>query len=535
MCGGGPSDPPSRYLPKTAEMAVEIPDVGALAARRAAIVSKLEGVATKEQIDLAIAEVKRMLSFDPTTPEGLEAAGLPKKGAAAVEVIDSGRGALWVVPVGNQEKMAATVAELVKSRLRVEETREEKAEGASITVHSGSFGPDKVVLAAHAFAKGFLFVGVGSKGLDAVKGALARKKEDSLVAHPEHGPLVFSLGDGLVRVLIPSGKETAAKLAAAMDLPTEGLAASVTSVGWGLGLDERAISVQLRLRFDDAGKKTIATILPARGAAPAGVRAVLSPDAVFTLAAAGDLDALLAALAPPGSESEKELNAAFERINSEIGIHPRTQLIANMSGHGAIALGIADVTMIANIRQLMMNPARALWSTGAFGLKNPEPVKQLSLFGTAVDPQLAAKGLARMSRKVKEQDVSVLGFAEPPPGQDPMLMETWVSSNAWVFSNSAPRTDAIIADEAKAPADPLDGKSGILATAHVPPVTKALRTLDIEALAGGGAEAIMVRGFLTKALTILDRLDRVDVRVEPTSDGVGATARVVFAAPAAAK
>lgn len=516
-------------------MAIEIPDIGALAARRAAIVSKLEGIATKEQVDAALGEVKRLLTFDPTTPEGLEAAGLPKKGPAAVEVIDSGRGALWVVPVGNEEKLKATLAELTKSRLKVEETKEEKVEGVTITAYYGSFGPEKVVLMAQAFTKGFVLVGVGRTGLDAVKSALARKKEDSLVAHPEHGPLVSSLGDVLVRALIPSGKETAAKLAAALQLPVDGLASQVTSVGWGLGFDEKAVAVQLRMRFDEAGRKTIATILPSRGAAPAGVRAIYSPDAVLTIAGAGDVTAMLAAIAPPGSEQARELDAAFERIKTEIGVDVRNQIIANMSGHGAIGMGIADVKMIANIRELMMNPARALWSTGAFGLKNVEPVKQLSLFGSTPDPQLTAKGLARTGRKVGEQEVSVLGVAEPLPGQDPMLMETWVAGDAWVFSNAASRSDAIIAAQAKAPSDPLDGKSGLLVTAHVPPVTKALRTLDIDALAGGGAEAIMVRGFLTKALTMLDRIEKVEVRVEPSSDGVGAVGRLVFAPAAAAK
>lgn len=529
-CGGAPTEAPSRYLAKTAEMAVEIPDLAALATRKAAIVAKLEGVATKEQVDLAVLELKRTLTFDPTTVEGLEAAGLPKKGAVAVEVIDSGRGALWVVPVGNKEKLQATLDELVKSRMRAEETKEEAVEGGKVKVHYGTFGPEKVVVGAHAFVSGFVLVGVGPKALDSVKGALARKKEDSLLLHPEYAPLVASLGEPMVRALVPSGKETAAKLAAAMDLPTDGLAASVTSVGWALALDDKALAVNLRMRFDEAGKKTIATILAPKGEAPAGVRAVYSPDAVFTLAATGDVDALIKTLAPPGSPTAAELDTAFARLKEELGVDMREQLAA-LTGHLAVAVGLADIKMIANIRELMMNPARAMWSTASTGMK--AGADKAMLFGSAADPQLAARGLQRTTRKVGERDVAVLAMTTPMEGQDPVLMEMWSSGAAWSVSNAAARTAVMIADEAKPHKDPLDGKPGLALTVQVLPVTKALRTLDIDALAGGGAEAMLVKGFLTKALTILDRLERLEVRGEPTTDGLGATARLVFATGAA--
>jgi vacuolar-type H+-ATPase subunit F/Vma7 len=187
-CGGAPTEAPSRYLAKTAEMAVEIPDLAALATRKAAIVAKLEGVATKEQVDLAVLELKRTLTFDPTTVEGLEAAGLPKKGAVAVEVIDSGRGALWVVPVGNKEKLQATLDELVKSRMRAEETKEEAVEGGKVKVHYGTFGPEKVVVGAHAFVSGFVLVGVGPKALDSVTQKVVDELE-SLAANKVTDPL----------------------------------------------------------------------------------------------------------------------------------------------------------------------------------------------------------------------------------------------------------------------------------------------------------------------------------------------------------
>jgi pimeloyl-ACP methyl ester carboxylesterase len=97
-------------------------------------------------------------------------------------------------------------------------------------------------------------------------------------------------------------------------------------------------------------------------------RAVYSPDAVFTLAATGDVDALIKTLAPPGSPTAAELDTAFARLKEELGVDMREQLAA-LTGHLAVAVGLADIKMIANIRELMMNPARAMWSTASTGMK----------------------------------------------------------------------------------------------------------------------------------------------------------------------
>jgi len=531
MCGGGPTEPPSRYVAKASGMVIEVPDVGALVARRAAITAKLEGIATKEQIDVAIGELKRTLTFDPTTAEGLDAAGLPKKGAMAIDVIDQGASALFIIPVGDAKKLDATINELVKSKETVVETKQESFEGSDITCHYGQFGPEKMLISAHTIKNGYAFVGNGKSGLEAVKAALPRKKEDSIATHAEYAPLVGSIGEVMVRVIVPSAKEMNAALGAALELPADSIALQMKSVGWGLSLDDKSLAVLLRMRFEESALAKLKAMFATSGKLPAGVASVLSSEAVITVLGAGNVDAVMATLMPPGSELATQFEGMVQAIQAEVGVDVRTQVLAQMSGHAALALGIADPKLLANVRELMRNPARALWSTGSIGLKSPDEIKKLSVFKAEQDPVLTQRGMARTNRTIKEHDIAVLGMTDAPSGVDSMLMETWLSGGAWSFSNTAARTEKMIDAEAAPPADKLAGKGGVIVEIHVAPVAVALRSLDIEALAGGAAEAMLVRGFMTKALSILDRIEIVEGKMESTDDGLAGVARVVFANP----
>ena len=59
----------------------------------------------------------------------------------------------------------------------------------------------------------------------------------------------------------------------------------------------------------------------------------------------------------------------------------------------------------------------------------------------------------------------------------------------------------------------------------------AARSLDIGRLAGSGAGALMMRTMVAKALLVLDRLNRLDVRVSGAPDGLALKARLQLAEP----
>lgn len=534
-CGSAPSEPPARYVSKVAEMVVEIPDVGGLVARRAGLLALMDGVASKGEIEEVEATLKHVLGFDPSTKEGLAAAGLPEHGPAAIEIGDSGRSMVWIVPVRDREKLKKVVDDLIKARAKIDATKEEKAGEATIVVHASSWGSDTYPVASYAFARGFVFLGLGRTGPDQIKAALARKPEESILQHPEYTALAKAIGDTpLARAIVPSAQAMSERLARAVGGAPNELTKALTSVGWALKLDGSASSIEGRFRFSDAGRAAIKKIAAVQGKPSAGVLAALNDEAALITELNVDLEALLALVAPPGSPEGTELDRELEQVKTEFGIDVRKQLLPQLTGHTGVAFGIGDLAALAGgMQALLQSPARVLWSTMAVGVRSSEEIKKLPPFSAEIDPILAGRGLAKSVRKSGEHEISVISLANPQAGQDPVMMESYLHDSAWVFGNSPLITDRTLKGELKGPADPLSGASGLFAELRVQPLVKAARSVDISRM-GGGAEALLVRAMLGKILALLERIERVELKAHPDEDGAFAALTVTFAKPVAA-
>lgn len=531
-CGQGPSEQPSRYIAKNTEMVIEIPNVGALVERREAVMSLLEGVATPQQITEAQSQLNRLLGFDPTTKEGLAAAGLPERGPAAVALSELGRSVLWIVPIGDREKLEATLEQLVKARAKIDATKQEQLDGRTMTVHSAAWGPDTFPVAAYVLDKSFAFVGLGRKGPELIKTALALDKDSTITSHPEYAPLAKAIGDeAVVRAIVPDAAEVAEGMSRAVtDLGAPGaLAKSLRSVGWAAYFEERSVTAEGRFRFDEAGVKTINSVFKVEKKAPQGVLETQHQGAALVVQVAGDPQATLQMIAPRGSTAAVDLERAFASFKAETGVDVRDQLVPMLTGHASMVLGIGDLSNLqGGLQGFLANPAGVLWSLIALGVKSEEEVEKSGLTGGKLDGFLQRQQLSRDARKVGDREITVIQ-AVRPSGEQGMIMESFLDDGAWIFANSAAETDRLIKDEAKAPSDPLDGKGGFFAELRLAAVGKAARSLDLSKLTGGGAEAMVIRSILDKALQVLDRLDRLEVRLEPAPDGAVARMRLTFA------
>ncbi|MFO0723512.1 MAG: hypothetical protein U1E65_07020 [Myxococcota bacterium] len=532
-CNRGPAEPPARWLAPQADLVIEIPDITVIAKKNSILKKQLAGIVRAEQYEAALGELKRALGFDPTSPEGLAAAGLPKQGMIGGEVLDGGRGGLWIIPAADAEKLTKTITDAIKSRSNIDETKEEALEGGGKLFNFlSTWGNEKYSVAAFTIQKGTAFLGAGNKSVDYVKQALARKKEESLLASPAYDGLVKAAApDALVRIMVPSAKTILDRLGPSV--PKTGLAAALDSTVWSVSLDDKTFAINARLRYKDADLKALLALFAVTAKTPRGVLATLEPDAVLTVLGGGDVNAILAAFAPPGSELGAEADSFFARLKDEIGLDVRGQVIPAMSGQGAFALGIGDISGLRDVRSFLMTPAKFLWSSSAIGLKSPEDAKKLSLMGSELDAAFERRGLVREGRKLKELPIETVRLKQPMEGQDPLLMESFVAGGAWIVTNTAKETERIAAAAETAASDPLKGAGGLAVTLRVAPLTTAIRAVNLDQIASG-AEGLVIRSVVERALGIMATLSTVELLAEPVADGASVTLRVHFApAPAA--
>ena len=526
-CNQKPTEAPTRWLSQAAEIVVEIPDITAPTKKNALLRDRVEGIITKEQYDAAVGEVKRVLGFDPTTAEGLAAAGLPASGAVAGEIIEGGRGGFWVIPCADKAKLEKTITDVIKSRSNIDETKDEAIEGGKLLIFLSSWGTEKVPVAAFTIQKGYAFVGAGKKAAELVKQALVRKKEESLEALPAYASLVKStVPDAVVRILVPQAKVIMDRLGP--DAPKEGFAAAVESTAWSITLDEKSLAVIGRVRFTPAVDKDVQAMFSAGGKVPPGVLATLSPEAVLTVLGAGDVTKFLAGVAPPSTQLGRDVENVFTAFKSDTGLDVRTQIIPAMSGHSAFAIGIGDLKGLSDVRTFLMTPAKFLWSSTSLGLKSAEDGKKLSLMSKDLDPAFERRGLVREQRKLKDLDVEMVKLKTPLEGQDPLLMESAVVGGAWIITNTAGETERAMTAAATAGTDPLGGKGGAIVELRVAPLAAAIRAVDLAQLAGG-AEGMIIRTIVGRALALMDRLSKIEARIEPAGEGVLLSLRLNFA------
>src|SRR5688500_6795698 len=181
-CGTTP-EPPIHFVAKDAEAILEVRDVRVLVRLRESLVKDFSAFITPAQVDSLRQELALTLGFDPTTDEGLKAAGVRAEGSIVAQIEEGGASAMWVLPIEDASKFGKTVKDAASARIGANKTSVE----GEITVLQSEFGPQLVTVAAFAVKGGTGLIGAGPKAKDLVAAALVRKPEDSAASHPEYG------------------------------------------------------------------------------------------------------------------------------------------------------------------------------------------------------------------------------------------------------------------------------------------------------------------------------------------------------------
>jgi hypothetical protein len=536
-CGGcekKASEPPTVFLSKDAEMVLEIPDLGVVAKRKAALLQRFGALVKPEQVKELEQALTRAIGFDLTTAEGLTAAGLPASGAAAMEFVEQGRGALWVVPVADAEKMTKVLADVVKARMTVDETKDEALAAplsGQLTTYLRAFGDQKIPIAAVSIqkARGYALIGAGSKAPDIVRAALGRKKEESLASNADYASLSKVADGGFVKLLVPSAQAVMGKLAGGQP-STQGFAKEIMSTAWWLALDEASIALEARVRLSEAGKAQAASFFKTGAKAPGGVLGTLGPEATLIAYGAGDAKTVLDLLAPEGSELRLRLDGSFARAKDELGVDVMTQLLPLSSGHGALAMGFNEFKQLPPLPEFLQAPARYLWTVASVGLKSEADAKKLFDDKSGFDAVAERRGLALEKRKAGAVDVTTMKLKDAPDGFDPVIAELLTHRGAWITTNAGKQTDRVVAAK---PVDDALPNGGLLVELRVRPLLATLKALDLSGFQGA-AEVMMLRTFQARAVELLEPFQRVAVRVQPASGDLAATLRVEFAPAGAA-
>lgn len=534
--GGGGGAEPIGYVAKDASAVLELRDLGALAKNKKALAAAIADVVPPDQISALEKELELSLGFTPTTEQGLEAAGLPKEGTIAVEIAEGGTGALWIVPVKDVEKATKTIERIAKARASVDATEKIKIGDQDVTTLLSSFGPEKALVAAYTFHKGNALIAVGSKGRAMLERALAKKSDDGSVAdNPEYTAIKKSLGDKWeARLISPNaGTSLTAALKTLATVAPARVARviqsmpeirGVKSAGWVLGFEERTVKIDGRVRLDDAALADMKAVFATKSPAPKGVAALGFEDAVVFAYFSGDPQAMIAKLAPAGSEARTRLDETFNRVKEDIDADLEKDVLPVLSGHAALAMGIGSLSGL-DLRAMLENPASILWTVFSLGAADPSKLLDVE---KKMDEGLKSKGLLIASRTTAGAEVRVLqGQRE---GQPPaMLVETVTAGGARIFSNDDKRTEAAVERAGGSPKDPHDGKAGLVVEARMNNLATAVRSLDFSAL------PMLYRALIGKAVQILNVFEKIEVRFTPAEDGIAFALRVTLMPPAPVK
>ncbi|MCK6547812.1 hypothetical protein L6R52_18310 [Myxococcota bacterium] len=529
-CGQGESARPITFVSKDAEAVMEIRDLGVVARSRTQLLGSVGGLVTPEQLTALEQELVLSLGFNPTTEKGLEDAGLPKQGPIAVEIVDGGAGALWIVPVADAAKLEKAIDRVARARTAIETAEKVKAGTKDVTVLSTTFGPEKLVVAAYGFDRGVAFIGAGRRAQELVTKALTpdpAKAADDVTKSPEYGALATALGepwevrffalrpaatiDRARQVIGRAGGAQAAQMIAALP-ETKG----VKSVGWALGFEKKAVEIRGRMRLDDATIAKTKAIFSNVPAAPAGVRAAALDEAIVVAYGAGNLPAMLQVLAPAGSPARAELDAALAKVKGDIGADLEKELFPTLSGHGAVGFGLRSLSGL-DLRRLVEDP-RILWTTIGLGSTKPDDILAIE---TKMEAELVARGFQVSKRTSGGKEVHTIA---QPGSKDPsgVLVESVSTGGARLFSTEPAFLDRAIALAEKGASDPLNGKPGMMLDLRFTVLTKALSELDLASL------PVLYRAIAVKGLQVLRLVERATVEATPADDGVAMKGRLVF-------
>lgn len=519
-CDKGGGDP-RRYVRQDAEAILEVKDLGIFTRAREKLLTSFGAVVSPQQVEGLQHELSLRLGFDPSTPEGLEAAGLPKVGAVVVQLADGGSSALWVVPVADPGKFATTLDKVVRSRASIDEVTKETVEGQELTIFASAFGAEKVAVATYTHHRGFGLIGVGSKGKALVSAALTLKAEDTIERHPEYQAQVQALGQAWeVRLISPSGALAlqGALRTASRALPLRGLdqhpaLAHLKSAGWALELGGNQAKVQGRLRLDAEGLAQSKALFAPKGAPNPGVLAVDLPRAVVFLQVAGSVTGLLDALAPAGTPPRARLDALYAKVKTDLSTDVEKEVLPILTGHVALALGLGDLTG-RGVDSLMQNPLALLWTAAGLGVDDPNALLAVE---RRLDPGLSAQGFQIGGREVG--GVKIRSVTQATAAGPATLVESFGRDKGMVLANEPAIADQLATHQGT---DRLGGQPGLALEVHFSELSRALAAVDL------GTAPLLFRSMIAKGLEALASLDNLQAKVRPTEDGVGLEATLSF-------
>ncbi|MDY7228565.1 hypothetical protein [Hyalangium rubrum] len=260
-CGkeGGPAGLPGkpvtveRYLPRDAQAAIVVPDLGTLGEKLArfqnlkiaSFVAQLQNFTTAEAY---VTAVMRQVGVDLRSRQAMEGAGIdPGKGAGAAFLADNQ--AFSVLGVKDAKKLEETFANLARNRLGAPERKEDKAGGGTLVTFSrkGATEPSLGLL----FVGDFVLVAPGT-AVARLPVLAAQPVEQSLSEEPV---LAASLGR------LPKDRDFHVYLPGGRGMLPQGTVEGLTLAGQ---IEERAVTLRMDAPWPDT-KASLAPLAPKDG------------------------------------------------------------------------------------------------------------------------------------------------------------------------------------------------------------------------------------------------------------------------------
>lgn len=317
--GGGKADV-SRYLPRGAQGAVVISDLGALGEKLArfqnfklaSFLAQTQGMATGEAY---VTGIMRQVGVDLRSRQAMETAGIdPKLGAGAAFL--SGNQAFSVLGVKNEDALKSTFANLARTRLGATEEKTDKSAAGTLVTYSRPGTPQPAL--GLLFTGGYALVAPGASVALLPKMA-ALPPEQSLAQEPV-------LAASLQR--LPKERDFTVYLPGGGGLLPQGTVQGLTLTGQ---IEERAVTVRADAPWPDT-KASLAVLEPQAGPELLGY---LPTDSVLVARFGGDpaqLDGVWPYL----------VGGAVTRAVQQANFDMKTEVLDNLKSGGVAGVALAS-------------------------------------------------------------------------------------------------------------------------------------------------------------------------------------------------
>ena len=522
-CAPSPvATPPTRFIDRGAEGVVEVRDIGVLGRAKAAVLARLSRVVTPSQVGSLVRELELSFGFDPTSPEGLRAAGLSPHGSVAIQVVGGGRGALWIVPVTDRRAFEKAIKRIVRARTPVDEVQPFETEVARGHRFLTQFGPKMVVVAAYVVHRGHAVVGGGPTAEALVTRAVQVSQDAtaSIEADPAYVLLTKELGEAWeLRWVAPSGRKALSQMLQMVGRFTNvstppSLSHAVQSLGGIVDFEGGTARMHGRVHLTPRGRERLAEALETPRSGPGVLAALDVPAAVVHVRAAGRPAGWLEMVAPEGSALRRRVDRLFARVNREAKVDVSREVIPNLSGHAAFSFGLRNLGTVP-FDELTRDPLAASWIAAGLGVTDPEWPRRLT---ARVGPRFFAKKTRATPRAGGGPPVRVL--TAEGSGALPAV-EMFSVGDAWMFSTEPGVTDAIV-NQAR-PSGDRRIAPGLQAQVRFRSLSKRLRELR------SGDLPLLYRSVVTKVIELVGVLDRGELRVTPADGGLAVDATMALA------